>query len=261
MRATSTSTATSPVAATAWPPLAPASRTVSLAAASSTSATMTRAPSLAKSRLASRPMPLPAPEINATLSFKRCVMSLLVIEQGMGTRAIGPPMPRRNRSLWSICRAIRVATTRDAVLASYPLEVAHELPIGDGLIEGLLFQSCRVEVVIDDAVAEGRARHLRTLELGDGLAQRLGDLGQRAVLVGVALVELRRLEAALDAVQAGRDGGREGEIRIRVGAGHTVFHAEGAALSAEAESARAIVPARDDPGGRERARLVSLVGV
>src|SRR5262249_45575329 len=168
-------------------------------------------------------------------------------------------MPRRNRRLSSICRAIRVAT-RDAVLASYPFEVAHELPIGDGLVEGRLFEVRRVEIVVNPSVAEGPARHLGTLELGDRLAQRLGHLRQRGVLVRVALVELRRLETALDTVQSRRDGGREGEIGIRVGTRNAVLHAEGAALSAETEAARAIVPAGDDAGGRERARLVALVG-
>src|SRR5262245_29824975 len=88
---------------------------------------------------------------------------------------------------------------------SDPLEVPEQFPVGHGLIERLLLQSCRVQIVIDHAVAERRPRNLRALQLADGFAERLGYLGQRGVLVGVALVEPWRLELAGDAVQAGGD--------------------------------------------------------
>src|SRR5512132_91997 len=55
----------------ALPPAASICPTVSRPPASATSATTTAAPSFAKRSAASRPMPLPAPVINATLSFKR----------------------------------------------------------------------------------------------------------------------------------------------------------------------------------------------
>ena len=118
-----------------------------------------------------------------------------------------------------------------------------------------------MEVVLDHALAEGRARRLRAVELGDRLAERLRHLRQRRVLVGVALVELRRLEPGRDAVETRGDGRGEGEIGVRVGAGDAVLHAEAAPLAAETEAAGAVVPAGDDARGRERARLVALVGV
>src|SRR5262249_44839919 len=67
IRRTSSSAATSPIAASASPPARLTSATVSPAAAPSMSQTTMRAPSAAKSRAASRPMPIPAPVISATL--------------------------------------------------------------------------------------------------------------------------------------------------------------------------------------------------
>src|SRR5215472_5363353 len=99
------------------------------------SATTTRAPSSAKRIAHSRPMPIPAPVMIATLPARRPGIS-------------------------------------------DPLEVAHELPVRDRLIERLLLESRRVEVVLDDAIAERGARHLRPAQLVDGLAQRLRHLRQ-----------------------------------------------------------------------------------
>src|SRR5262245_54714696 len=83
--------------------------------------------------------------------------------------------------------------------SSDPLEVPQQLRVGHGLIEGLLRETRGVQVVIDDAVTERRPGDLRALQLTDGLAEGLGHLGQRGVLVGVAFVEARRLELAGDA--------------------------------------------------------------
>src|SRR5206468_11116218 len=47
--------------------------------------------------------------------------------------------------------------------SSDPLEVAHELPVGDRLVEGLLLELRGVQVVLDDTLAEGRARDLREI--------------------------------------------------------------------------------------------------
>src|SRR2546425_2549404 len=145
--------------------------------------------------------------------------------------------------------------------SSDPLEVAHELPVGDRLVEGLLLEPRGVQVVLDDALAEGRARDLRALELGDRLAQRLGHLGERRVLVRVALVELRRLEPAREAVEPRGDRRGEREVGVRVRAGDPILDAEGRAHAAEPEAARAVVPPRDDTRRCEGARLVALVGV
>src|SRR5215468_5100894 len=67
IRFTSSSTATSPTADTAWPPAFSTRATVSSAACLLMSHTTIRAPSSAKRREASRPIPIPAPVMRATL--------------------------------------------------------------------------------------------------------------------------------------------------------------------------------------------------
>src|SRR5881397_3903268 len=239
IRCTSASTATSPVTATAWPPAFSTRATVPFAASGSMSATTIRAPSSAKSVAVSRPIPIPAPVMRATLPASRPLIA----------RPRSGEAPRRPGS------------TLDRSRPLDPFEVTRELPVGHDLVERLLLQPRGVQVVVDHAVAERRARDLRALELGDRLAERLGHLRQGRVLVGVALVGPGRLQAARDAVQPGRDRRREGEIGIGVGAGDAVLHAERAALAAEPEPAGAVVPAGDDPRRRERAGLVTLVRV
>src|SRR5437016_10948891 len=135
--------------------------------------------------------------------------------------------------------------------SSDPLEVAHQLPVGDRLVEGLLLEPRGVQVVLDDALAEGRARDLRALELLDRLAQRLGHLGERRVLVRVALVELGRLEPARDTVEPRRNRRGEREIRVRVRARDPVLDAQPLTGAAEPEATRAVVPAGDDARRRE----------
>src|SRR5262245_2424848 len=101
------------------------------------SATTMRAPSSPNKTDASRPMPMPAPVISATLPF------------------------RRSATASPLCRV-------GCAPASDPLEVPQQLPVGHGLIEGLLLEAGRVQVVIDHAVTERRPRDLRALQLADG---------------------------------------------------------------------------------------------
>src|SRR5215471_10304176 len=222
MRSTSDSTATSPIAATASPPVRVTSATVSAAAARSISATTMQAPSEANRIEASRPIPMPAPVISATLPASLGLIS--------------PPR-------------------------SDPLEVPDQFPVGDGLVERLLLEATVMQVVLDHAGTERLARDLGPRELVERLAQRLRHLRERRVLVGVALVERRALELPGDAVEARRDRRGEREIRVRVGAGDAVLHPEAPSLAAQAEAARAIVPAAGDARRSEAACLVSLVGV
>src|SRR5690349_19523701 len=70
-RSTSASSATSQGTASARPPRRSIVRAVSRAARSFTSATMTLAPSLANRSAPSRPWPIPAPVMNATLPLSR----------------------------------------------------------------------------------------------------------------------------------------------------------------------------------------------
>ena len=81
-----------------------------------------------------------------------------------------------------------------------------------------------MQIVLDDALAEGYSGHLGALQLGDRLAERLGHLGQRRVLVRIALVELGGLQLVAETVQASGDGRRaslvftmEGKLAERFG--------------------------------------------
>src|SRR6266478_7167375 len=255
MRLTSSSMATSPTAASACPPAFSTSATVSSAALSLMSHTTTRAPSPAKRTAASRPIPIPAPVISAILPSSLMLM--------LCRRLLSPPHPALSPSggegsrspspLWGEGRV------RGPSLDS--LEKSHQLPVGHGLDEGLLLETAVVEVVRHDAFAEGLARQLRPLELVERLAQRLRDLAELRVLVGVAVVEPGRLELLVDAVEARGDGRGEGQVRIGVGARNAVLHAEARPFPAQAEAAGAVVPARGDARGREGPRLVALVGI
>ena len=51
----------------------------------------------------------------------------------------------------------------------YALEVPDQLPVGHRLVERLLLQPRRVQVVVDHAIAEGGPRDLRALQLAAGL--------------------------------------------------------------------------------------------
>src|SRR5436190_2251980 len=119
-----------------------------------------RAPWAAKRRAASRPMPMPAPVMSATRPASR------------GPSPIGSPLmsvPSR--------------------ATSQPLEAARQLPAGHRLVERLLLEVGRVEVVLHHLRPEGVARQPGRLEGGDGLAERLRDLRELRVLVGVPLVD------------------------------------------------------------------------
>src|SRR4029453_732743 len=227
IRRTCASTATSPTTARASPPALRTNSTVSAAARALRSHTTMRAPCSANRTEASRPIPMPAPVISAT--FRSSL-------PGISPSPLGNPR-------------------------SDSFEVAQQLPVGDRLIESLLLEPPGLEIVLDHLRPEGVTGDPGALQLGQGLAQRLRHLGQRAVLVGVAVEHGRRLQLLLPPVQARRDGGREGQVRVGVGAGDAVLHPEAAVLAADPEAARAVVPAPRDSRRRERARLVALVGI
>src|SRR5689334_16166504 len=168
------------------------------------------------------------------------------------SRPMPAPAPVMNATLF---------LSRSAMPSSNPFEVADQLPVRHRLIERLLLEPRGMQVVVDDTVAERGACDAALLELADRFAERLRDLGQRGVLVGVALVGLRRLQLARDAMQAGRDRRREGEVRIGVGARDAVLDAKRCALTTQAKATRPVVPARHDARRRERAGLVALVRV
>src|SRR6266496_5147710 len=240
MRLTSSSMATSPTAASAWPPAVSTSATVSSAALLLMSHTTTRAPSPAKRTAASRPIPIPAPEISATLPsslmLMRCrrllsplIYSALASRPSRSARTAALSSSKSPSPLWGEGR-LRGPSLN-------PLEEPHQLPIRDGLVESLLLETAVVEVVFDHRLAESLARQLRPLQLVERLPQRLGHLAELRVLVGVAVVEPGRLEPLVDAVQARGDGRGKGQVRIGVGARNAVLHAEARPFPAQAEAA------------------------
>src|SRR5688500_3147344 len=262
IRCTSASTATSPATATACPPAASTFLTVSAAAACSMSATTILPPSSAKSTAAARPIPAPAPVMNATFPRSRSAIPPTAWRSDQN----GPDARRRRcfeRGLWPPPRPPSTKRCRWMIFIAplYALEVTNELPVRDCLIQRLLLQARRVQVMFDDPLAKRRPRHLRALELGDRLPQGLRHLRQRRVVVGVALVRLGRLQLALDTVQAGGDGGGKRQVRVRIGAGNPVLDTERRVVAAQPEAAGAIVPADGNAGRREGARLVTLVRV
>src|SRR5205814_8078772 len=75
----------------------------------------------------------------------------------------------------------------------------HPLPLvaGHGLVEQLLLGACVVQIVVDDLVAEQRARNRALLEAHDRLAQRVRK-ALRVRYVRVALERRPELELVLD---------------------------------------------------------------
>src|SRR6185295_11653770 len=129
---------------------------------------------------------------------------------------------RRQPARRTFCTLSRLprAPTKQMGLFQHPaldaLEVAEEFPVSDGLVERLLLEPAVVQVVLDDFRPEGRARRRGSIELVEGLPERLRHLGERRVLVRIALVEGGRLELLRHAVKARGDGRGEGKIGVRV---------------------------------------------
>src|ERR687888_26578 len=114
---------------------------------------------------------------------------------------------------------------------SRPLEEARPFPAGHCFVELALLRREEVQVVLDHIRAEGRARQLTALQLAYRLAQRARHLRQIGGLIDVPLEDGRRLDPVLDAVQAGGDRGRVGQVRVRVGARDAALGAQGGAVA------------------------------
>ena len=114
--------------------------------------------------------------------------------------------------------------------------------------------------MVDDVLAEGftgdRAggEQVARLAQGRGHARLVRD-------VRVALVGGLERELGVDAVQAGGDHRREGEVGVDVRAGHAVLDAQRRPVADHAHRARAVVDAPRDRCRGERADRVALVGV
>src|SRR5258708_1162596 len=188
------------------------------------SATHTLAPSLEKRSAASRPMPLAAPVITATLP---------------SSRPINPPHPPPKTP---------------------PPPSPLALVAGPALVELRLFSTREVEVVVDDVVAERLARHLSFLQRGDGVAQRVRE-SLHVGFVRVAFELGRHLELLLDAVQARRQQGRECQIWVDVSAGDAGLCAQVLAVADDPEPARSVVVAPRERRRRPRPCRIALVRV
>src|SRR5260221_4195465 len=140
------------------------------------------------------------------------------------------------------------------------LEEPRALVVGHDFVEHRLFSLRVVEIVIDHVVAERLPRHLSVLQLCDGFAHRVRkpfDVG----LVCVAFELGRQLELLLDAMEARRQQGGEGEIWVGVRAGDSRLASQVLPVADDPEAAGAVVMA---PGQRRRcpaARGVTLVRV
>src|SRR5579864_5672352 len=107
-----------------------------------------------------------------------------------------------------------VTPTRGLATLEHPLPLVAR----DRLVEEPLLRPRVVQVMLDDLVAEQRARDRPALEPLDRVAQRVRE----ALDIGLIRVPLERrseLEALLDAVEPRREQRGEREIRVRVGAG------------------------------------------
>src|SRR5438093_9463201 len=226
MAATLAAAVTSAAVKAAIPPAAATARTVSSPAARCASATTTRAPSAANASAAARPMPPPPPVMTAVRPASRPAMVISILRSRSCPLEVPPPFPRRHR------------------LVELPLLGARE-----------------VDEVLDHLGAEGLAEERRALELRGRLRQRAGHLRQALGLVDVGREQRRRLEAARQPVEAGREGGGEDEVGIGVRTRDATLDPQRAAVADDAEARGAVVVRPGDPGRRERPRLVALVGV
>src|ERR671923_2158481 len=85
---------------------------------------------------------------------------------------------------------------------------------GDRLVKEPLFRPRVIQIVVDDVVAEGLTCHRTALELLDRLSKRRGYPRQALVRISVPLEHWRGLDRVLEPVQACRDHGGEGEVRV-----------------------------------------------
>ena len=114
-------------------------------------------------------------------------------------------------------------------------------PVGDRGVEGVGFDREEMRVVIDDAFAEETARDGAVPKAVGRLTQRSRNALQRCRCVGVAIEAGRWLDAVFDPVEATRQRGGVGEIRVAVTAGNPTFDSQARAGPDHPEAGRAIV--------------------
>src|SRR5437868_6756649 len=115
------------------------------------------------------------------------------------------------------------------------------MPVVDDRVVELLLDAGRVEVVIDDVLSEDLDRGLRSLELPDRLVHAPWHPLDALRDVAVALELRDELQAVLDAVQAGADHRRVGQVGIHVNAREAVLDMEAVAAPDELEAGGPVV--------------------
>ena len=117
-------------------------------------------------------------------------------------------------------------------------QVAVELPLGDLHPVVLPLLPLDLDVAVEDVLAEGAEHQLRLGRQLDRLAQRLGQLLDSQLLpllrtdvVEVLLHRLGQLVALLDALEAGREQDREGQVGVAGRVGTAQLHARGLLLA------------------------------
>src|SRR5713226_7070941 len=130
----------------------------------------------------------------------------------------------------------------------------------DHLVELRLLGARVVQVVVDHVVAERLPRHRPVLQGSNRIAKRMGeslDIG----FIRVAFERGPKVQLLLDPVEAGRDQGSNGQVRVYVCSRDARFGAQMLAVTNDPETARPVVMAPGKRGRRPRRGRVSLVRV
>src|SRR5262249_35327942 len=109
--------------------------------------------------------------------------------------------------------------------------------------ELLLLVARVVRVVLLDRRAERLLHEVASVPELLRLAEGRGEGLRLAGLVGVALQLRTRIRLVLDPIEASREQGGHGEIRVRVRTRDAAFGAAGLPVPHDSESAGAVVPA------------------
>ncbi len=117
------------------------------------------------------------------------------------------------------------------------------------------------DVVVDDFVAEGLARHRAGVEQVGRLGERGRHPRPRRPRRRCPRRPAASVELLLDAAQAGGDEGRDREVGIDVAAGDPALEAKRRAVADDAKRAGAVVEAPQQRGRREGAGDEALVAV
>src|SRR5229473_2927929 len=153
---------------------------------------------------------------------------------------------------------IPAASWATAILTSEPLKTPESLPIGDRRIERGQLDVRSMHVMLDHVFAEGLASDVAA---GEEVARRSHRVRHMRMgsLVRAACGRRFELQGGVHAVQAGRDHGRHGEVRIDVGAGQPVLDVKALAVADNAHRTRAVVVAPRHRCRREHAGHIPLI--